>query len=90
MTETNSTFLVLSWRVPGRPNGVVTRYDLIVTLEGSSMSPMTVTFSGSALSGMVQNLSPARTYSLELVAHTKQGRTQSTAVTATTLEDGTV
>ena len=81
----NSTSIIVSWSAPARPNGVITKYQLLCSgggkvLNKSMMASQTTT----TLSGLL----PYTNYSCNITAHTSAGGGPAAAVTTATAQDG--
>ena len=85
----NSTTLNVSWNEPGRANGIIQSYQLIVRIPVSqSLYDLQYFPHGLHFSQIVSNLQPYTNYSFKLAVNGSGGRSESQWLNFTTLQDG--
>ena len=85
VTVLNATSVSASWVPPLQPNGVVSRYELVV-MGGGGSNNVTVAIGGLTLSTVVYGLLPYTAYALMVRACTSGGCGQSSSVSVQTLQ----
>ena len=82
----DSTTINVTWLPPRVPNGILTRYEVILHTNTSENSIANVSSDQNLY--LITGLSPATVYGISVISYTMVGGTQSTAAFTTTRESG--
>ena len=81
----SSTLMKVTWSVPGIPNGVITKYEVLYSFKGSQGNPQ-IRDAGIAKEVSLTGLLPFSEYEVRIRACTKEGCSTGEAKTARTFE----